>query len=268
MKRLLFFLLVASIARAQTDLPGDYPEVSTRELEAKELDAYDEEILVIMRNEIFARYGYIFKNADLRKHFTEQSWYKPRFADVSAQLTELEKSNIRLLLSMEKLVHPIALKKLPVLSLPCNLEQEPGGDFRNVIGIAPVSKGRSPKAFAGLLPDTSRYYAVVWYSNESTTAGDPPRMYHVTTYRKDLTEIASASVSLPVGPMFEPYATDCSHGTAAHSSFIGTDLSFSSDYSQSQTCPGDEATTLEYTVSGQIRKDGTIVVKKDTNPFK
>jgi len=51
----------------------------------------------LIRNEIFARHGYIFTSEDLKKYFASQDWYKPQFTDVNDQLTDLEKLNVRLL---------------------------------------------------------------------------------------------------------------------------------------------------------------------------
>jgi hypothetical protein len=50
-----------------------------------------------MRNEIYARYGYIFKSKEMRNYFTAQSWYTPRYSDVSSFLSETEKKNIELI---------------------------------------------------------------------------------------------------------------------------------------------------------------------------
>lgn len=46
--------------------------------------------LRLMRNEIFARHGYIFKSADLRNHFSKQPWYNARYSNVDAMLTPIE----------------------------------------------------------------------------------------------------------------------------------------------------------------------------------
>lgn len=71
-----------------------YPMVSTRIMREEELNAFDKAELDIMRNEIFADYGYIFKSDKWKKHFESQSWYKPRFNDVTDKLTIIEKVNI------------------------------------------------------------------------------------------------------------------------------------------------------------------------------
>lgn len=74
-------------------LPGSYPEGSSRYLSGGELASKSCSELQVMRNEIFARHGYIFKTDDMRGYFSRQSWYRPRAADVSGELSAVEKSN-------------------------------------------------------------------------------------------------------------------------------------------------------------------------------
>jgi len=58
--------------------------------------------IFILRNAIYARHGYSFKNQQLRAFFDKQSWYIPVSADVKNEFTEIEKKNIELLLRFEK----------------------------------------------------------------------------------------------------------------------------------------------------------------------
>jgi hypothetical protein len=58
--------------------------------------------LFVMRNAIYARHGYSFKNQQLRAYFDVQPWYIPVSIDVKAEFTEIEKKNIELLLRYEK----------------------------------------------------------------------------------------------------------------------------------------------------------------------
>lgn len=58
--------------------------------------------LKIIRNTIYARHGYSFKNRPLRVFFDAQDWYIPVHADIKAEFTEIEKKNIELLLRFEK----------------------------------------------------------------------------------------------------------------------------------------------------------------------
>ena len=51
----------------------------------------------LIRNEIFARYGYRFKSPDLIAYFSAQPWYTPRYDDVTDKLTEIERINVEML---------------------------------------------------------------------------------------------------------------------------------------------------------------------------
>ena len=58
--------------------------------------------LRVIRNMIYARHGYSFKNRPLRVFFDAQEWYIPVNTDIKKDLTEIEKKNIQLLLKFEK----------------------------------------------------------------------------------------------------------------------------------------------------------------------
>ncbi|MFI5203222.1 MAG: YARHG domain-containing protein [Flavobacteriales bacterium] len=79
-----------------------YPEASERVLSESELSRYTKDELLIMRNEIFADHGYIFKTDPLKTYFSEQAWYTPLFDKVDDQLTEIEEENLKLILAAEK----------------------------------------------------------------------------------------------------------------------------------------------------------------------
>ncbi len=74
-----------------------YPQASERLLTPSDLSSMNKEDLRIMRNEIFARHGYIFKTVDMKSYFAKQSWYRGNYNDVSSMLTSIEKSNIELI---------------------------------------------------------------------------------------------------------------------------------------------------------------------------
>jgi len=58
--------------------------------------------LKMMRNEIYARYGYIFKpGSEMDTYFKMQGWYKCQHRDVNACLTDLGKRNIKLIQMIE-----------------------------------------------------------------------------------------------------------------------------------------------------------------------
>lgn len=67
--------------------------------------------LVLMRNEIYARHGWVFERADLQDYFGQQPWYRPKGTlenreaanrVAGAELTALERRNIKAILQFEK----------------------------------------------------------------------------------------------------------------------------------------------------------------------
>lgn len=81
--------------------PGKYPEGSITLLNAGDLNGYSRQQLRIMRNEIFARHGYIFNSEDLRNYFEKQSWYRAENYNVDNLLSRIERSNVALIKSLE-----------------------------------------------------------------------------------------------------------------------------------------------------------------------
>lgn len=81
---------------------GDYPEGSEVILEEKDVENLNPVDLEQMRNEIYARHGYSFKNKDMRRHFDDQDWYVPMCVDVRDKLTDIEVANIDMILRYEE----------------------------------------------------------------------------------------------------------------------------------------------------------------------
>ena len=75
---------------------------SSRILTKKEVENLKKGDLLIIRNTIYARHGFSFKNRPLRIFFDAQEWYMPVNTDIKSNLTEIEKKNIQLLLKYEK----------------------------------------------------------------------------------------------------------------------------------------------------------------------
>lgn len=78
----------------------DYPEGSIRLLTEDYLKKYTKDELRLMRNEIFADHGYVFKSKDLNDYFKSKDWYKAS-PNGYFVLTDWEKSNIELIKKME-----------------------------------------------------------------------------------------------------------------------------------------------------------------------
>lgn len=58
--------------------------------------------IYILRNSIFARHGFAFRNKQLRMYFENYRWYMPVYSDVKENLTDIEKQNIKILLRYEQ----------------------------------------------------------------------------------------------------------------------------------------------------------------------
>lgn len=89
---------------------SDYflPDSNTRIYSKSELEKMSNHDLFIARNEIFARHGRGFSNAELRDYFNSKSWYhkthEPSEFDskVYNTLSQTEKSNAETMLAIEK----------------------------------------------------------------------------------------------------------------------------------------------------------------------
>lgn len=87
---------------------GIFPEASTHKLTEGQLSLWNSEELKLMRNEIFARHGYVFKSKYLQDYFNSQEWYRnieklPLNDDGSDLLTEIEKANITKIQEIENI---------------------------------------------------------------------------------------------------------------------------------------------------------------------
>jgi len=80
----------------------EYDEMSRSRLKKSYFDKFDKRELRLMRNEVFASYGYIFSSLDLKSYFENKKWYKPKSKNVDKELTEIEKYNLELLLEVER----------------------------------------------------------------------------------------------------------------------------------------------------------------------
>lgn len=78
---------------------GSWPETSQRYLDPSELYGMSAWEKKIMRNEIYARHGYIFQTRDMIEYFNAQPWYTPRTRNV--RLSEIETYNVQLIKSVE-----------------------------------------------------------------------------------------------------------------------------------------------------------------------
>ena len=82
--------------------PGSFPMGSERQLTFNDISGLSKSNLRLLRNEIYARHGYIFNSKDLKDYFSSQNWYQARYGDVSSMLSNIELKNIELIKSVER----------------------------------------------------------------------------------------------------------------------------------------------------------------------
>lgn len=81
-------------------LEGDYYHITgSRELTEEDIKGKTSHELRIMRNEIYARHGYIFKDPILRDYFMRKTWYKP--TTISVTFNDIEQYNVRFIQQYE-----------------------------------------------------------------------------------------------------------------------------------------------------------------------
>jgi len=69
-------------------------KLSTEPVTEESLGALFAEDLRLLRNEIYARHGRVFKDKDLQKYFETQAWYKPNPDFKDDQLSQIESDNL------------------------------------------------------------------------------------------------------------------------------------------------------------------------------
>ncbi len=101
--RILYDNVTNSNVLNKDSLFGDYTFLSVRQIDQNEIKNTSKEKLRIMRNEIYARYGYQFKDSSMTNYFNNQIWYKKKYfdCDLTDYLTDIEKYNIDLIKNYE-----------------------------------------------------------------------------------------------------------------------------------------------------------------------
>ncbi len=76
-------------------------QASNRKLDYEDISGLSRRELRLVRNWLYARYGYAFKSPDLQEYFGEKDWYTPMYDDVSSQLTSIERANVEFIKQYE-----------------------------------------------------------------------------------------------------------------------------------------------------------------------
>ena len=92
-----------SINAKQKISSGYMNVLSDRKLQSSDLEGKTKKELEIMRNMIYAKYGYRFKRDDLFKYFSQFDWYSPNTSDASvasSRMSSIEHFNIDFIKNM------------------------------------------------------------------------------------------------------------------------------------------------------------------------
>ena len=106
---LLFLSFLYSCKNKQeTKLENVTKEVTEKALTVAQLKGKTISELRILRNEICARKGYVFKDSVLHNYFAAKTWYKPN-KEVKIILSNIEKENIAFIKETEKTILPFKI---------------------------------------------------------------------------------------------------------------------------------------------------------------
>jgi hypothetical protein len=142
---------------------GRYGLVSCDLLQDDDLKHISPKELRIMRNEIFARYGYKFKDTGLQEYFGKQDWYRPLFDNVEEYLTPIEKKNASFIIEKEKTNSDISDKEQFRVFLDTYLEHTPRMLGYKYFKRETCTSG-GVQLYFGQLPSTQNYVYLIHYS--------------------------------------------------------------------------------------------------------
>lgn len=112
--------------------------------------------LRLIRNEIYARHGRVFRTQWLASYFSYKPWYAPRKDYTDAELSPIEKANIALIVRREQELHEALGTKLLTRGDVAGLDDEEARHLRNEIYARHGRRFKDPKL--------QRYFAdFAWY---------------------------------------------------------------------------------------------------------
>jgi hypothetical protein len=136
--------------------PGDMELFENKLLSERMLHGLSLHELRLLRNEVYARHGRIFRTGWLQQHFGSQSWYEPLEDFKDEELSGPDKQNVELIVAYENKLHDQISKRLITKSLLSGLFIEDVRQMRDEI------YARHGKVFKE--PWTQKYFASLdWY---------------------------------------------------------------------------------------------------------
>jgi hypothetical protein len=73
-----------------------------KEFDEKALEKLNADELSILRNSIYAKYGYIFSSQKLKDYFAQFTWYKPASKNVESKLNKVDRQNVEKIQALEE----------------------------------------------------------------------------------------------------------------------------------------------------------------------
>ena len=150
MKPLIILLLTLTIFSCQEKAEKLYSKIRYPKTEQRiQINSKMDSLLIsdlskndlrLLRNEIFARHGYIFNTKELSEYFSQYDWYKPAFdaSNIENKLTETDRFNITLIRSIEEKLKIPSVNKvitlqdyldlIPEIKLPYHFTCDEGFD--------------------------------------------------------------------------------------------------------------------------------------------
>jgi hypothetical protein len=107
-----------------------------RLIERNELFDLSPNDLRILRNTIFAKYGYTFKSPDLQKHFSKFPWYQAKNANVDIYFSSIDTENISQIQQRENYLHEIIMFQNKILLWVQNEKVPSPLNTENINGIS------------------------------------------------------------------------------------------------------------------------------------
>ncbi|WP_296142411.1 YARHG domain-containing protein [uncultured Flavobacterium sp.] len=96
MKKICFAILLISLS-VSAQIPKDCSKCSSEIIDETDIQSLDSYALKLLKNEIYARKGYVFSNLVYADYFKKFSWYKPLNDNSKIVFSDLETNNIGIL---------------------------------------------------------------------------------------------------------------------------------------------------------------------------
>lgn len=146
-----------------------FPDSDKKYLSEDEIRAKTVEDLMVGRNEIFARHGYMFEDASLKSHFESTSWYQGTVASSEFNsehvFNEFEKKNVELIKKVEDEINGVNTAFIGKAGVYCTIDDN-GNGWTGWIKILDIHNDILTFELGALTPD---FYTVMTETAQITS---------------------------------------------------------------------------------------------------